>query len=306
MTERGMSLMADVLRSVSDEMAATVERAGASVVRVDARRRMPASGIVWSADGLIVTSHHVVERDENITIGLPGGDTVTASLVGRDPTTDIAVLRAQGGDLTTASWTETDAVKVGHLVLALGRPGRTVQATLGVISALGDSWRTGAGGHIDRYLQTDVVMYPGFSGGPLVEAGGGIVGMNSSALARGVSVTLPTATIRRVVETLVAHGRVKRGFLGIKAQPVRLPPALAQEAGQETGVLLAAVEPGSPADTSGLMLGDTLVRFDGEPVHQMDDLLGLLSGDRIGRSVPAQIVRGGQIQTIQVTVGEHK
>jgi S1-C subfamily serine protease len=275
-------------------------------VRVEARRRMPASGIVWSADGVIVTSNHGVERDENITIGLAGGEAVGASLIGRDPTTDIAVLRAQSGSFTAASWTETEAVRVGHLVLALGRPGRTVQATLGVVSALGESWRTGAGGHIDRYLQTDVVMYPGFSGGPLVEAGGGVLGLNSSALSRGVSVTLPTATIRRVVDTLVAHGRVKRGFLGIKAQPVRLPATLAQQVGQETGVMLAAVEPDSPAEASGLVLGDTLVKFDGEPVEHMDDLLALLSGDRIGRAFPAQIVRGGQLQTIDITVGEHR
>src|SRR5687768_860197 len=139
------TIMADVLRGVSDEMAATVEHAGASVVRVEGRRRMPASGIVWSADGVIVTSNHGVERDENITVGLPGGEAVGASLVGRDPTTDIAVLRAQSGSFTAASWTETEAVRVGHLVLALGRPGRTVQATLGVVSALGESWRTGAG-----------------------------------------------------------------------------------------------------------------------------------------------------------------
>lgn len=298
--------MADVLRSVSDDLAATVETAGQAAVRVDGRRRMPGSGIVWSADGLIVTSHHVVERDENISVGLANGEAVGASVVGRDPTTDIAVLRAQTGGLNTVSWTEIDAVKVGHLVLALGRPGRTVQATLGVVSALGEGWRTGAGGHIDRYLQTDVVMYPGFSGGPLVEAGGGILGLNSSALARGVSVTLPTATVRRVVETLVQHGRVRRGFLGVKAQPVRLPQTIAQEVGQETGLLLASVEPGSPADTSGLLLGDTLIRFDGEIVADMDDLLGALSGDRMGRSVPVQVLRGGQVQTVNVTVGEHK
>jgi S1-C subfamily serine protease len=298
--------MAEVLQNVSNDLAATVETAGVGVVRVEARRRMPASGVVWSSDGIIVTSHHVVERDDNITIGLANGETVSAQLVGRDPTTDIAVLRVPSGGLSAPNWAETETLKVGHLVLALGRPGRTVQATLGVVSALGEGWRTSEGGTIDRYLQTDVVMYPGFSGGPLVDASARILGLNSSALARGVSVTLPTGTIRRVVEALVTHGRVKRGFLGIKAQPVQLPQAIAQQVGQETGVMLASVEQGSPADKSGLVLGDTLVTFDSEPVRHMDDLLGLLTTDRVGRGVSTQILRGGQLQTINVTVGEHE
>jgi len=298
--------MGEVLQQVSNDMAATVEAAGAAVVRVDARRRMPASGIVWSSDGVIVTSNHVVQRDENISVGLPEGGSVAATLVGRDPTTDIAVLRVQAQNLTVVPWSETSALKVGHLVLALGRPGQRVQATLGIVSAVGEAWRTYAGGHIDHYLQTDVVMYPGFSGGPLVEAGGGILGMNSSALARGVSVTLPTGTVRRVVETLLAHGRVRRGFLGIKAQPVRLPEAIASAAGQETGLLLASVEPGSPADQGGLLLGDTLISFDDRPVREMDDLLSMLSGDRVGSSVAVRVLRGGQVQTVSVTIGEHQ
>ncbi len=298
--------MAEVLRQLSDDLAATVETAGAAIVRVDARRRMPASGIVWSADGIVVTSNHGVEREDNITIGLPNGESTSATLVGRDPSTDVAVLRVGGAGLSLVNWTETADVKVGHLALALGRPGRRVQATLGVVSAIGEAWRTSAGGHIDAYLQTDVVMYPGFSGGALVEAGGGILGMNSSALARGVSVTLPTATIRRVVEALMTHGRVRRGFLGIKAQPVRLPQNIAAEVGQETGLLLASVEADSPADQSGLLLGDTLLSFDNQPVRHMDDLLAVLSGERAGQSVQARILRGGQLQTVSVAIGEQR
>jgi S1-C subfamily serine protease len=297
--------MAELLQNVSNEMAAVVETAGRGVVRVEARRRMPASGVVWSADGLIVTSNHVVERDDNIVVGLPDGTSVGAALVGRDPTTDVAVLRVQGGSLNAATWAEAGSLKVGHLALALGRPGQSVQATLGVVSALGEGWRTPAGGFIDQYLQTDVVMYPGFSGGALIGADGRVLGLNSSALVRGVSAALPTATVRRVVETLMTHGRIRRGFLGVKAQPVELPEALRGAVGQETGLLLAAVEGGSPADQSGLLLGDTLVTFDGQPVRHMDDLVGMLTGDRVGKAVPAQIVRGGQVQSVQVTVGEH-
>ena len=177
-------------------------------------------------------------------------------------------------------------------------------ATLGVISALGGSWRTPAGGEIDRYLQTDVVMYPGFSGGPLVGSTGQFIGLNTSALLRGVSLTVPATTLKSVVETLLAHGRVRRGYLGVGAQPVRLPGALAGQAGQETGLLLVSVESGSPAEKGGLLLGDTIITFDGQPVRHLDDLLSLLSGDRVGKAVPVRILRGGQIQQQTVTVGE--
>lgn len=298
--------MGDVLQQLSNDLASTAEQAGASVVRIEARRRMPASGVVWSADGLIVTSSHGVEREDNIRIGLANGETVNATLVGRDQSTDIAVLRASIGDLTPARWAEASSLKVGHLVLALGRPGQTVQATLGVISAVGEAWRTGAGGQIDRYLQTDVVMYPGFSGGPLVGADGVVLGLNSSALARGVSVTIPGVTVRRVVEMLATHGRIKRGFLGVKAQPVRLPAALAEQLQQETGLMLAEVEDGSPAEQSGLVLGDTLVALDGQATRHMDDLLSLLSGDRIGKALDAKVLRGGQLHDLSVTVGDRE
>ncbi len=298
--------MADVLKGLSDDLAAAVETAGQSIVRVEGRRRQSASGIVWSADGLIVTAHHVLERDENVTVGLPNGSTVSASLVGRDPTTDIAVLKAQSAGLTAANWVEIGTVKVGHLVLALGRPEADVQATLGVISALDQEWRTHAGGRIDSYVQTDVVMYPGFSGGPLVSAGGAVIGMNSSGLSRGVSLTLPAATIRRVADALAKNGRIKRGFLGVSAQPVRLPQGIAESSGQETGLMLVAVEQGSPADKGGLLQGDVIISMDGQAVRHMDDLMAALSGDRVGAAVPVKIVRGGETQDKSVTIGERE
>jgi S1-C subfamily serine protease len=297
----------EVLQDLSDALAATVKAAGSSVVRVEARRRLPASGIIWSSDGVIATAYHVVERDENISVGLPDGQSVPATLVGRDPTTDLAVLRAQVPTTSGAvppTWADPDKLSVGHLVLALGRPGRTAQATLGIVSALGESWRTPAGGRIDRYLQTDVVMYPGFSGGPLVDAAGQVLGLNTSALLRGISLTVPTPTLSEVVQTLLTHGRVRRGYLGVGAQPVRLPAGLGQQLGQETGLLLVSVEPGSPADQGGLLLGDTIVALDGQPIRHMDDLLALLSSDRVGETMPVRIVRGGQVQELQVVVGE--
>jgi S1-C subfamily serine protease len=184
--------MSNVLINLSNELAATVESVGPGLVRVEGRRRMPATGLIWSSEGVIVTAHHVIQQDGGLKVGLPSGETVSAELVGRDPSTDLAVLRAQTGGLTPAprAAITADSLNVGHLVLALGRPGRTVQATLGIVSALSGEWRTPAGGNMDYYVQTDVVMYPGFSGGALVNAAGEIVGLNTSALLRGVSLAV--------------------------------------------------------------------------------------------------------------------
>ncbi|MBI3954174.1 MAG: trypsin-like peptidase domain-containing protein [Chloroflexi bacterium] len=296
--------MAEVLSNLSDALAAAVAAAGPSVVRLEARGRLPASGIVWSPEGVIVTAHHVVEREENIAVGLPEGRTVPGALVGRDPTTDLAVIRAQATGLPPTAWADNGALRVGHLVLALGRPGRDVAATLGIVSALGGGWRTPAGGRLDRYLQTDVVMYPGFSGGPLVDAAGRVLGLNTSALLRGVSLAVPVPTLREVVGALLAHGRVRRGYLGVGAQPVRLPASLAQQVGQETGLLLASIEPGGPAEQRGLLLGDTIIALDGQPVRSLDDLRGSLSGDQVGAELRVRIVRGGQVRELPVVVGE--
>jgi S1-C subfamily serine protease len=296
--------MSEVLARFSDALAAAVEAASPSIVRVEARRRLPASGIVWAADGVIVTAHHVVEQDDNIGIGLADGRTVAASLVGRDPTTDLAVLRAQTTGLKPPAWIDAENLKVGHLALTLGRPGDSVMATLGIVSALERAWRTPAGGQFDYYLQTDALMYPGFSGGPAVDASGHFIGLNTSAVLRGITLTVPAGTLRRVIETLLTHGRVRRGYLGVSAQAVRLPAGLAQQVDQETGLLLGSVEPGSPAERAGLFMGDTIVTLDGQPVRHLDDLLALLSGERVGASVPVRIVRGGQMTDVPVTIGE--
>ena len=296
--------MAKVLSELSTALAETVALAGNSVVRVEGRSRMPASGFAWFPDGVIITAHHVLERDDSISIGTANGQTVPATLVGRDPTTDLAVLRAQAAGLAPPGLTPPEDVRVGNLALALGRPGKTVQATLGIISALGGSWRTRAGGLIDRYLQTDAVMYPGFSGGPLVDASGHVVGLNTSALLRSVTVSVPLPTIRRVVETLLAHGRVRRGYLGVGAQVVRLSEALEQQHGQETGLLVVTVDPDSPAQQGGLLQGDTILALDGQPVRHLDDLLGLLSAESVGTKLPVRIVRGGRAKELTATIGE--
>lgn len=296
--------MTDTLLALSNSLAELVATAGPGVVRVEARRRMPASGIVWSADGIILTANHVVQRDDDMHIGLADGATVSATLVGRDPSTDIAVLKADASGLSPIARAENGDLAVGHLALALGRPGKTVQATLGIVSALGDGWRTRMGGQVDRYLQTDVVMYPGFSGGPLVGAGARLYGLNTSGLLQGVSLALPIATLERVATALMAHGRMQRGYLGVSTQRARLPQALRDELGQKSGLLIVGVEDGSPAEAGGLTLGDTIIGIADATVQRHEDLLVQLGGDLVGQKVPVKILRGGEVRTLNVKIGE--
>ena len=193
--------MAPILSDFSQAVADTVEASSLPVVRVEGRDRLPATGIVFSADGTIVTSNHTLERDDNIVIGLANGDTLKASLAGRDPSTDLAVLSTEEKDLPVADWETTKDLHVGHLVLALGRPGRNVRATMGIVSVLspaGSGWRSPAGGMVDRYLQTDLVMYPGFSGGPLVGSSGRFLGLNTSALLHNVPWPYPARLFGRL------------------------------------------------------------------------------------------------------------
>jgi S1-C subfamily serine protease len=287
--------MSETLKNVSDSLADIVEAAAAGTVRIEGRRRLAATGIVWR-EGVIVAAHHTVRADR-LRVGLPDGETVSATLAGRDKATDLAVLRIDASPDPLPLATAADSLRVGHLVLALGRPGRNIQATLGVVSAAGGRWLRGA-------IQTDVVMYPGFSGGPLVDAAGRVQGMNTSGFRRGISIAVATDTINRVVTALLEHGHVRQGYLGVGAQPVRLPAELAAELDQETGLLLASVEPGSPAAAAGLHLGDTLVALDDQPLAHLDALLVALSGERIGQSAPVKFIRGGQIQELNVTIGE--
>ena len=297
--------MSTVLPDLSKALTDAVSAAADGLVRVEGRERLPATGIIWGAEGLIVTAHHVLERDENVTVGFQDGESVAAELLGRDPATDLALLRTPKRGYSVPSWTEPESLRVGHLALALGRPGAAVRATLGIISALGNRWRTPAGGPVDRFIQTDTVMYPGFSGGPLVDAQGRFVGLNSSALVHGVEIAVPVPTLNRVVRELRDHGRVRRAYLGVGAQPTRLPDAVAKELGQETGLLLVSVEQGSAAEQGGLFLGDALVSLGGAPVRHMDDLLNGLDGEHIGKPLTVRILRGGQLMEIVVSPESH-
>lgn len=295
--------MSASLTTLSDALAGVAETAGPAVVRVSGGRR-PSSGVVWSADGVILTTEHAVRRDDDIVVTLSDGRELAATLVGRDPGTDLALLRVQAGGLPVPGWRETDGLKVGQVVLALGRPGRTVRARLGILSAVGQEWRVPGGGRIDRYVEPDIEPAFGFSGGPLLDAEGRAIGLNTAGLRRGLVLTIPTATLRRVAGDLLAHGRVRRGYLGIAAQTVPVPAALEQAVNQRAGLLVHAVEQGSPAERAGMLIGDLVFSIGGRPVYRADELMGLLTEDRIGATESIRFVRAGKVQEVQVTIGD--
>ena len=294
--------MADSVRELSEALAGAVESTAPAVVRVEGRRRGASTGVAWSED-VVVTADHVLEWDEDVTVGLPDGRTATASVAGRDAGTDLAALRVPGARLAVPSWSALDGLKVGHLVVAVSRPGRTAQARLGIVSALGESWRTPAGGRLDRYLQSDIAVHQGFSGSALVEAGGRLVGLNTAGLLRATPTAVPSSTVKRVVESLLAHGQVRRGFLGIGMQPVRLPAPFDQQLGQDAALLVSSVQPDSPAARAGILLGDVLVSLDGQALRHPGELLPLLDEDRIGTEVKARLLRAGELRDVAVVVG---
>jgi S1-C subfamily serine protease len=289
---------------LSSALAGAVDRASPSVVRVD-RRRGSGTGIAWSEDLVVTTSFHAPDRTIVAFIGADGGLVeAEAELVGRDPGTDVAVLRVLGGGLTPATFRALDGLSVGQLALALGRPGKTVRASLRIVGALStDEVRTPGGGRLERWVETDRQIPRGFGGGPVVDARGEVIGMATRTLFRGADLTVPTATLRRVVDEILAHGGVRRGYLGVGAYPVALPAPHATDLAQESGALVASIEDGGPAATAGLLVGDILVRLDGASIGGPLDLRTALL-DRGGKTVDAEVIRAGVRQTISVTIGE--
>ena len=279
-----------------------VALASPSIVRVD-RRRGGGSGLAWAPDLVITASFHAADKT-TVGVAKPDGDLDVreATLVGRDPGTDVAVLRVEGGGLTPASFRDLDGLAVGAPVLALGRPGRSVRASLRIVGVLGPEIRTPAGGRLDRYVETDRQIPRGFAGGPLVAIDGRVVGMNTRTLLRGADLAIPHVTLERVVTEILAHGGVRRGYLGVGAYPVALPTAIASSVGRERGALVGSLEDGGPAASAGLLVGDIILALDGEAIEGPDDLRLALT-DRAGKAVPLDLVRAGQRLTVQATIG---
>lgn len=296
--------------ALSDELSAAVERANGFIVSIDARPGIPTSGLIW-ADGLVVAANHTIARDEELAVRFGDGSEASAELAGRDPGTDLALLRV-GGD-PGASRGEPAPVardaelKAGQLVLSIGRNSEHgLRASLGVIGGVGGEWRTWRGGTIDRYILLDTSLFPGFSGGALVNAGGEVVGVNTSGLSRHSGVALPVATVDRIVKELAERGHVRRGYLGVALQPVTLSAPLRAEAGTGTehGLMIIGVEEGRPAEAAGLLLGDILVTVNGIRVQEPEELLAQLGTESVGKPCAIVLLRGGRRTEVSVVVGE--
>jgi S1-C subfamily serine protease len=296
----------NILTELSTVMAGAVEKAGGSTVLVDARRRIPASGIALSNE-LILTANHVVEEDEDILVTLPDGTELSADILGRDPGSDLALLKLEKASATPME--SNGDPRLGQLVLALGRPTpEGVQASLGVVSAIGGPTRTRRGGMLEKYIRTDAVPYPGFSGGPLIDADGKVVGINTSGLGHGNSIAIPIELAKKIATYLEKYGSVKRGYLGIRSQIVEITEEAQKALGREQvqGLLIVGLEEDSPAAEGGLLVGDIIVGLNGEPVETHDELMALLTGEVVGQAASVEVLRGGKPKTVKVTIAERQ
>lgn len=290
-----------VLKDLSNDIAAVVEKASKSVVRVDARRGRAGTGIIWDS-GLVLTANHVVEQEDDIQVVVDDKSS-KATLVGRDPATDIALLKVDGLSAPALPRAKAADLKPGQIVIAIGRPGN-LKATFGTISAVSSPWRGWRGSEIEALVQTNAPLYPGFSGGPLVTADGKAAGMNSWVFGRGDGRAIAMDVAERVAESLRTDGRIKRPYLGIGTQQVPLPDPVKAKVDQDSGLLIVAVEPQSPADRAGLMQGDTLLGLNGTVTRSLEDLYASLRKIKVGATQTVRLVRAGEVKEVRVTVGE--
>ena len=297
--------MENPLIALSIELAAAAERAGRSVVAVNARWRNASSGVIWR-NGVIVTADHTIRRDEEIHVTLPDGRTAAAELAGRDPGTDLAVLKVETADAPIARSSAPDSIKTGNLALAIGRSEQTgVSAAMGVVSNVSGPWHTWRGGKLDRFLRLDIGLYPGVSGAAVVDAEGKLIGIATAGLSRTSLLAIPEATIDRVTDELLRQGHIARGYLGVGLQPIPLPEHLRTKLkSAEGGLIVLSVEPDGPAGQAGVLIGDVLIAMDGTSVTGTDDVQEFLSGDRVGKALTASLLRGGDLIERTITVAE--
>ncbi len=290
---------------MSEDIAQVADAVGQSVVAVQPKQAHAASGILWQ-EGVIVTANHSTPSDE-LSVILPGGKSTVAHEKGRDPSTDLAIFSVENAEGTAVTRGDAGQLRVGHLVLALARTRRgNLTASSGIISGLMETWHTWQGGQIDRFVRPDLALYRGYSGGPLVNSKGEVVGINTTGLRRGTPITIPTSTVSRVVDELVAKGHVERPYLGVALQPVALPEDMRTKLniGSHYGLLLVHVESNGPAAAAGLMFGDIVVEIGGKSLPRTHDIRIILGGERVGEQVPIGIVRSGERKETSVTLGD--
>ncbi len=298
--------MQSSLVSLSNELATLVEEFEPYVVAVHARAHYPSSGVHWRP-GIVVTADHTLGQEEDIQVTLPGGNRVDATLVGRDPGTDIAVLKVEKLGSSAAPTEAGEPATVGELALVVGRsPGSGPNASLGIISAVSGPWRTWRGGRLDQYIRLDATLFPNSSGGAVVDCRGRLLGIATSGLSRIAGLAIPASSINRILNALLEKGYVPHGYLGIGVQPVAIPGALATSLSltAKTGVMVVKVEPGGPADQAGVLLGDILVELGNTQLEQIEDLQSFSDSGVIGKPAKAQLIRAGALREISITVGE--
>jgi S1-C subfamily serine protease len=294
----------DFLGNISNQLADAVEAAAPSVVQVQGRRR-PASGLVYDTD-VVLTTARALGRGDGLHVRRHDGQTLDAELAGWDPTTSLAVLRVPG--LSAAAITPATApARVGHLAIAVARSwSNSVTASAGIVSVIGGPLRTGHRRAIDQVIRTTAPMHDGFSGGAFLNTSGALVGIATAAAIRGLGVVIPASIAWKTAATLLEHGSLKRGYLGIAGQPVALSEAQQQAHSREHGLLVVGVTAGSPAATAGVLVGDIVLDFDGRAIESPEELLDLLLGDRVGRSVTMRVLRGGAATDVPIVVGERQ
>ena len=302
---------ADLLDSYSRAVIHAVEAVGPAVVKIDVERG-GGSGVVFTPDGLVLTNSHVVHGTPRMAVTLPDGRGFRADVVGDDPETDLAVIRAEvaaGVSLPWASLGDSRAVRVGQIAIAIGNPyGFHHSVTAGVVSALGRSLRSPSGRLVDDVIQTDAALNPGNSGGPLVTTRGEVIGVNTAMIqpAQGLCLAIASNTAKFVAARLIRDGRIRRSYIGVAGQTVPIPRALARanQLAVSAGVFVASVEPQSPAASAGVRDGDVILAFAGEPISGVDHLHRQLTDDRIGVASAVTILRNGERQQITVVPAE--
>ncbi len=293
------------LRSLSNQMADAVEQISPALVLVDGRERQPASGVIY-INNLVLTAAHVLDRENDITVQTHDKRILPAQFVGRDPASDLAILRVNDLNGTPAVWANDEA-RVGQLIMTVGRSNSEgAMASVGIVSAVGGPLRTNQGTTLERYIRTDATPYPGFSGGALIDLDGTVVGLLTTGLANGVAIAVPANIAKGIADTLAAHGTIKRGYLGISSQLVDIPTGQRSGREQEHGLLIVKVEENSPAQKGGVLIGDILVSLAGHAIKDSEDLHIVLVSDYVGKTIPVEVIRGNAVQTLQVTVGQRQ